>query len=174
MRRVAAGDVLFKEGDRDFSFYVVLSGAIEIVEHSHGEPRSVTVHEAGEFTGDVDMLSGRTALVTARVARDGEVLALESTALRRVVSELPEVGELLLKAFLTPRTLLVDQGFEGIKIIGSRYSPAAHALLDFSVRNDIPHTWLDLESDAEAEGLLRTMGVPSSATPVVIGRDGQW
>src|SRR6185436_11315005 len=65
-------------------------------------------------------------------------------------------------------------GFEGIKIIGSRFSPDAHRLRDFATRNAIPFTWLDLESDEQAETLLRQFGVPPSATPVVIGREGRY
>src|SRR6267143_1432161 len=76
VRPIAPGDVLFQEGDRGFSFYVVLDGAVEIVEQSRGTPREVTVHEAGEFTGDVDTLSGRAALVTGRATARGEVLEL--------------------------------------------------------------------------------------------------
>ena len=56
-REVGAGDVLFAEGDREFSFFVVLEGSIEIVEHSRGAPHTVTVHRPGQFTGDVDVLS---------------------------------------------------------------------------------------------------------------------
>ena len=66
VRPIAPGDVLFQEGDRGFSFYVVLDGAVEIVEQSRGTSREVTVHEPGEFTGDVDTLSGRASLVTGR------------------------------------------------------------------------------------------------------------
>jgi thioredoxin reductase (NADPH) len=66
VRPIAPGEVLFKEGDRGFSFYVVLEGAIEIVEQSRGTPHEVTVHESGEFTGDVDTLSGRRARHRAR------------------------------------------------------------------------------------------------------------
>src|SRR5260370_24270090 len=64
VRSIAPGEVLFKEGDRGFSFFVVLQRAVEIVEQSRGTPHEVTVHERGEFTGDVDTLSGRPALVT--------------------------------------------------------------------------------------------------------------
>jgi thioredoxin reductase (NADPH) len=172
-REGAAGEVLFAEGDRDFCFFVVLDGRVEIVEHSSGQPRTVAVHEPGEFTGDVDMLSGRSALVTARMQTRGRVLAVGAESLRRAVSELPELSETLLKAFLTRRALLIQQGFEGIKIIGSRFSPDAHRLRDFANRNAIPFTWLDLETDAQAEALLRHFNVPASATPVVIGRQGQ-
>jgi len=73
--------VLFQEGDRGFSFYVVLDGAVEIVEQSRGTSREVTVHEPGEFTGDVDTLSGRASLVTGRATAPGEVLELTAAAL---------------------------------------------------------------------------------------------
>ncbi|HZP49378.1 MAG TPA: FAD-dependent oxidoreductase [Vicinamibacterales bacterium] len=173
-RAVNAGDVLFAEGDRGFCFYVVLAGAIEIVEHSSGAAHTVVVHQPQEFTGDVDMLSGRSALVTARAAVEGEVLEVSAVDLRHTVDELPELGEIIVKAFLARRSLLLDGGFAGIRIIGSRFSPDAHRLRDFATRNAIPFTWIDLESDAQAEGILRHFNIPASATPVVIGREGRF
>lgn len=174
VRVAEGGEELFAEGDRGFCFFVVLSGAVEILEHSSGGPRPVRMHEPGEFTGDVDMLSGRVALVTARVARPGELLELSAEALRRAVDELPEISEIVVRAFLARRTLLLDDGFEGLKIVGSRFSPEAHRLRDFAARNAVPFTWIDLETDEHAEHLLREFAVPASATPVVIGRDGQF
>ena len=171
---MAPGDVLFQEGDRGFSFFVVLEGTVEIVEESRGAPHQVALHHAGEFTGDVDTLSGRASLVTGRAVVDSEVLELTTAALRQAVDALPEIGEIVLKAFLTRRTLLLSEGFEGIKIVGSRFSPDAHRLRDFATRNAIPFTWIDLESDEQAETLLRQFGVPPSATPVVIGREGRY
>ncbi|MEP6507240.1 MAG: FAD-dependent oxidoreductase, partial [Gemmatimonadales bacterium] len=172
-RPVSEGEVLFREGDRDFCFFVILDGEVEIFERSHGEPRQIVVHGPSQFTGDVDMLSGRAALVNAKVIRAGRVVALSSASLKRVVSELPEVSERLLKAFLSRRALLIESGFGGIKIIGSRFSADTHRIRDFTNRNAIPSTWIDLESDPQAETILCQFGVPPSATPVVIGRDGQ-
>ncbi len=173
-REIAANEILFAEGDRNFCFYVVLDGEIEIVEHSHREPRMVAVHGPHEFTGDIDTLSGRVALVTARVSRAGRVLELDTKSLRDAVDALPELGEIILRAFLSRRALLLSGGFAGIKIVGSRFSPDAHRLRDFAARNAIPFTWMDVESDAQAEALLREFGVPPSATPVVIGREGSY
>jgi thioredoxin reductase (NADPH) len=173
-RAVRAGDVLFAEGDRDIGFFVVLEGAIEIVEHSRGTPHTVVVHQPGEFTGDVDMLSGRAVLVEGRATRDGRVLQLDADQLRRAVEELPELGETLLKAFIARRRLLLEDGFEGVRIIGSRFSPEAHRLRDFASRNGIPFRFLDLETDAQAEELLRQFNVPVSATPIVMDSEGTW
>jgi thioredoxin reductase (NADPH) len=173
-RDIRAGEVLFAEGDREFSFFVILEGSVEIVEHSRGTPHTVTVHWPGQFTGDVDVLSGRAVLVTGRASEDGQVLQLSRAELRRAVDELPELGETILKAFLMRRTLLLSGGFEGVKIIGSRFSHDAHRLRDFASRNAIPFRWIDLDSDEQADALLRQFGIAPSATPIVLGREGRW
>jgi thioredoxin reductase (NADPH) len=171
-RKVQPGEVLFAEGDRNLSFFVVLDGAVEILEHSRGTPHSVTVHHPGQFTGDVDVLSGRAVLVTGRVLQEGEVIQLSSADLRRAVDELPELGDTIIKAFLMRRTLLLGEGFMGARIIGSRFSPDTHRLRDFAARNGVPVRWIDLDEDAEADTLLRQFNVPASDTPLVIGRNG--
>jgi thioredoxin reductase (NADPH) len=173
-RSVRAGEYLFRAGDRNFCFYVVVDGSIEIFEQSDDEPRVVAVHGPRQFTGDVDMLTGRAAVVNARMAEDGHVLEMNTAELRRAVDELPDVGETILKAFLMRRELLLSRGFSVVKIIGSRFSPDAHRLRDFALRNAIPFRWIDLESDEQADALLRQFNVPPSATPIVIGRDGHW
>jgi thioredoxin reductase (NADPH) len=173
-REVRTGEVLFAEGDRNLPFFVVLEGSVEILGHSRGNPNTVTVHRPGGFTGDVDMLSGRGVVVTGRVAEDGRVLELSNAELRRAVDELPEVGEILVKAFLMRRTLLVGGGFEGVMIIGSRFSPDAHRLRDFATRNGVPFRWIDLDADEQADALLRQFNIPASATPIVLGSDGEW
>jgi thioredoxin reductase (NADPH) len=174
LRTVRAGEVLFAEGDRNFCFYLVVEGAIAIVEDSRGDERLVRLHLPGEFTGDVDMLSGRRALITARADADGTVIELNTDELRRAVDEIPELGEIIVKAFLMRRSILISQGFEGAKIIGSRFSSDAHRLRDFATRNAIPFRFIDLDSDDQANAILEGLGIPASATPIVIGRQGQW
>jgi thioredoxin reductase (NADPH) len=171
-RDVRDGEVLFAAGDRGFCFYVVLQGAIEIVDIGPEGERLIATHGPGQFSGDVDMLTGRAAVVTARVAGDGRVLALSAAELRRAVDELPEVGDTIVRAFLMRRQLLLSSGFVGVRIIGSRFSPAAHRLRDFATRNAIPCKFIDLETDEQADALLRQFGIAPSETPVVIGRDG--
>jgi thioredoxin reductase (NADPH) len=173
-RPVRAGEILFREGDRDFGFFVVLEGAVEIVAHTDGGERQVTVHRVGQFTGDVDALTGRSVVVMARVLEDGRVLALSSAELRHAVDEIAELGSTLVKAFIMRREMLLGSGWVGVTIIGSRFSPEAHRLRDFAGRNMIPFKWLDLETDSQAEAILRELKVPASATPLVLGREGQF
>lgn len=173
-RAVRAGEVLFREGDRGFGFFVVLEGAIEIVVHTTEGEQQVTVHRVGQFTGDVDVLTGRSVVVTGRVLEDGRVLALDPDELRHAVDQFPDLAETLVKAFIVRRELLLGSGMAGVTIIGSRFSPESHRLRDFATRNLIPFKWLDLETDSQAEAILRQLKVPASATPIVLGREGQF
>jgi thioredoxin reductase (NADPH) len=65
--------------------------------------------------------------------------------------------------------LLIGLG-TGFRIIGSRFSPDSRRLREFAARNRLPHRWIDLEQDKEAEALLRALGVSPEETPVVIWR----
>jgi thioredoxin reductase (NADPH) len=173
-RATRPGEYLWHAGDRGFGFFVIVSGTVEIIDPSGDEPRRVTIHEPGEFTGDVDVLTGRGSLVDCVVLEAGEVLELTPAALRKTAGEVPELSEILLRAFLMRRTLLLSQGYQGLKIIGSSFSPQAHHLREFCTRNGIPYTWLDLEADPHADELLRAFGVGPEQTPIVICRSGKW
>ena len=86
-RSVAAGEVLFDQGDTNVGIYVVLSGALEIVRPGMAGDDPITVHHAGEFTGEVSVLSGRRALVRGRMSEAARSSFLDPEGLRRVVQE---------------------------------------------------------------------------------------
>jgi thioredoxin reductase (NADPH) len=173
-RQVRTGEILYQEGDRDHSFFVVLEGAVEVLDNSRGAPHQLTVHRRGQFSGDVDLMSSRVTLVTGRVIEDGAVLQLSIPELRRAVDEMPDLGDKILKAFLMRRTLILADGFQGVRIIGSRFSPEAHQLRDFASRNAIPIRFMDVETDHEAESILRGLGISAAETPIVLGSAGQF
>ncbi|MFE8961277.1 FAD-dependent oxidoreductase [Streptomyces iakyrus] len=170
-RAVDAGDVLIREGEPCETFYVVLSGSVAIVEGygTTGE-RLLRVHGPGRFIGELGLLNGQVAFYTAVIRDPGEVLALSMDQLRDLVARDSVLGDVVLRACLGRRALLVGQG-AGFRIIGSRYSPDTRRLREFAARNRLPHRWIDLETDEEAEELLRRFGVGPAETPLVIWRD---
>ncbi|MFP5287132.1 MAG: Crp/Fnr family transcriptional regulator, partial [Thermoanaerobaculia bacterium] len=91
LRRVERGEVLVEAGDQSAPFFVVKSGQLEIVRPSAGAGDAgnaealVVVHEPGQFTGEVNMLSGRRSLVRARATEPGEVIELGHGCLRALV-----------------------------------------------------------------------------------------
>lgn len=62
--------------------------------------------------------------------------------------------------------------FTGLRIVGTRWSPASHQLKDFLARNQVPFQWLDIEGDAEAQQLIDVVGVDGTALPLVLFPDG--
>jgi thioredoxin reductase (NADPH) len=173
LRPVKAGQPLYRLGDTGFGFYVVREGAISVVDGGGPDPRLIATVGPRRFTGEVTMLAGRASLVSATVAEDGILLELNAEELRHAVDELPELGEIIIQAFIRRRDLLLKGGYVGVKIIGSRFSPAAHRLRDFATRNLVPYDWVDLESDPDADQLLRQLNVSPDETPVVLGGSGK-
>ena len=62
-RDVRAGEVLFDVGDQNTAFFMVVSGAIDIVRPIGDREDPVTEHRPNEFTGEINMLSARRSLV---------------------------------------------------------------------------------------------------------------
>ena len=78
IRPIAAGEVLVNAGDKDVPFFVVVSGAIQILRPSGATSTLIVTHRPGEFLGEGNMIAGRPALIRALVTEPGEVLELDS------------------------------------------------------------------------------------------------
>jgi thioredoxin reductase (NADPH) len=65
--------------------------------------------------------------------------------------------------------------FEGIRVLGTRWSPRSYELRDFLARNRVPYQWIDVEvsaNDPETKQLLEALGPDASNLPVVLFQDG--
>ena len=81
------GDVLIEPGERGYAFLVVLSGAVAIVRPGLAGEELIVVHQPGHFVGEMSSLRGAAALVRARAAEDGELLAIDVEHLRAFVRQ---------------------------------------------------------------------------------------
>jgi len=168
-RRVLGdGEPLFKAGDREYKFFVVERGVVEIVEHSSGETKRVALHERHAFGGDVTLVTGRPALVSAIARGDTEVFEISPGDIRRIMSERPALGELLLRAFIARRELLVASDFQGLRVLGAGSSRDTFRIRDFLARNQVPFTWIDTDHDPQVGALLQGFGLSEADTPVVV------
>jgi thioredoxin reductase (NADPH) len=65
--------------------------------------------------------------------------------------------------------------FEGIRVLGTRWSPRSYELRDFLARNRVPYQWIDVElsaNDPETKQLLEALGPEATSLPVVLFPDG--
>jgi len=169
MRRVLRdGELLFKAGDREYKFFVVERGAVEIVEHSSGETKRVALHERHAFGGDVSLVTGRPALISAIARGETEVFEIARSDIRRIMGERPALGELLLRAFIARRELLVASDFQGLRVLGAGSSRDTFRIRDFLARNQVPFTWIDVDHEPQVGALLQSFGLTEADTPVVV------
>jgi thioredoxin reductase (NADPH) len=62
--------------------------------------------------------------------------------------------------------------FEGIQVIGDRWSPESHRVKDFLARNQIPYRWMDIEQSEEAKQIVSYSGSDKPKLPLVMFSDG--
>ena len=137
-RTTEVGEVLFRAGDTSNDFIVVLEGEVEVIEDFAGETRTVGVMRPGRFLGDLTMLTGQAVSASAVMREGGKVLAIPREQLKEVVTEEPNLSDIILKAFLARRSWGMRTGI-GLRIVGSRHSRDATRLREFAARNRLLH-----------------------------------
>jgi thioredoxin reductase (NADPH) len=166
-RAFADGEAVWDAGDRRRSMFVVLDGEIEVLT---GGDQLVVVHGRGQFSGDVDLLSGRPVVVRARARGVTRTLEVASDRLRALVQTDPDLSAVLLRAFLLRRFALMRSGAGNVMLIGSRHSRGTLELQEFLTRNNQPFQSVDVERDADVQKTLDTFEVGVDDVPVLICR----
>jgi thioredoxin reductase (NADPH) len=168
--KLKKGEKVWEAGVVDLCMYVVIEGEIDIVDGRSGD--HVTTHKKGSFSGDIDILSGRSAIVTGVAGTDLELLEVPADCVRSIVGERPDVGEIILRAFLLRRALLIETLKSGLLVLGSRFCPETLRIREFLVRNRYPVVWEDLESNPNTARMLAEFHVTEQQTPIVVLPNG--
>ncbi|HEV3198941.1 MAG TPA: FAD-dependent oxidoreductase [Bryobacteraceae bacterium] len=169
-RNAAAGEILFEQGDSERGVFVLIEGSIEIVNPTCEGEIIVTVHEAGEFTGEVDVLSGRRSLVRGRARAPSKLLEIAARDLRHIIQTDAELSEIFLRAFLLRRTHLIAHTTGDVLLVGSSHSADTLRLKGFLTRNGHPHAYIDVDRDGGVQEILDHFGIRLEDIPVLICR----
>ena len=170
MRAIERGEVLYEQGDSAVSFFVVVSGELEVVRPSGAVETLVTVHRPGQFTGEVGTLSGRRTLFCVRATKPGKVIELDRQHMLALMQSDAELGEILTRAFILRRAELVAASVGDVVLIGSTHSADTLRIKEFLMRNGHPYSYIDLERDPDVQNLLDSFHLAASEIPVVICR----
>ena len=170
VRPVRRGEVLVEAGDAAVPFFVVATGQLEIVQLSNGMETLVAVHGPGQFTGEVNMLSGRRSLVRARVAETGEVIQLDRECMLALVQTDSGIGEILLRAFILRRVELIAHGIGDAVLIGSDHCSGTLRARELLTRNGHPYAYIDLDREEGVQDLLDQFHITAEDVPVLICR----
>src|SRR5208282_5557662 len=168
LRHVRKGEILFELGDTNVPFFVLLSGSMEIVQPALFGERPIATHGPGAFTGEMTMISGRRCLVRGRVTEAGEFLEISAEGLRSLVARDAELSEIVMRAFILRRLILINRGHGNLILMGSRHSARTLQLREFLVRNGQPYTYVDLDTDETSQELLDRFDVKLDEIPVFV------
>ena len=100
-RRFAAGDVIYRMGDRSDFAYVIKSGRVEILKSEDGKERQVTVLGAGDIFGEMGVILDQRRSVTARALERVELRAISRIGFLSAVNRQSELARPVLKTLLS-------------------------------------------------------------------------
>src|SRR5713226_2896601 len=170
VRLIRAGEVLVEPGERIVPFFVVRAGQVQIVRPSGATETLVAVYGPGQFSGEVNMLSGRPALVRSRATEAGEVIELDREHLLVLVQTDSELSDILMRAFILRRVELIAHGLGDVVLIGSSHCSGTLHVKEFLTRNNHPYSYIDLDREADVQDLLDRFHVAVTDVPILICR----
>jgi signal transduction histidine kinase len=124
------GEEIFRQGDRDYPFYVVLEGRIRVIKHLNDEEMLLVVHGPGQFTGEISMLTGAPVIASGRAEGPTRVVRFTNEEFRRMIAECPQLAAPVLRAFAA-RAREVDASIvqqEKLAALGKLAAGLAHEL----------------------------------------------
>ena len=157
-RDVEAGEVLYGTGQAP-DLLVIDTGIVELVRAATPDAAAAVVarHGRGRFVGELNLLTGQTTFLTARMAEAGRIYRITPARFRELMDTDPELSDLLLRAFLARRELMRrGPAANNLEIVGSGMTAAALALRTYAARQRLPHVWFDSDSVA-GQAFLKTV-----------------
>lgn len=170
VRHFAAGEIVYAIGEQGAPAWLVLEGTIEVIRRdglSHEAP--ITKHGAGQFTGEVNQLSGRPSIAAGHAGPNGcGALPFDAAHLRALMVGSAELGEIVMRALILRRVGLIEEGGAGTILIGAPGSPDIVRLQGFLTRSGYPNLVLDAATDAEGRAMVEKLGVLPDELPLVV------
>jgi thioredoxin reductase (NADPH) len=161
LRSFAAGESLWTVGQVAPGLMVILAGKVAVNERDQFDNhKPIAVHGPGYFLGELELLSGRAALVDANAQEPLEALIIPSERPRALMIAEAELGERNMRALIWRRVAILEAGIGGPIILGRAESGDVLRLQGFLRRNGHPHQLLNPETDAPA--------APKSCRPIML------
>ncbi len=169
-RSFEIGAVVFEQGDAVHGVFVILDGKLAVEGISNGHAETIRTLGRGEFTGEVNQLSGRRSLVRCSALEPSNLLEISRVNLQHVMQTDAAIGEIILRAFLLRRVYLIAHSVGDAVLIGSNHSSDTLRLRGFLTRNGHPHTYVDVERDPDVQTVLDQFKIQVTDIPVLICR----
>src|SRR3981189_2084234 len=146
LRSVQAGEVLYEPSQPDVPLFIVLEGNVSI-SRTGEDDKILAIREAGQFTGEMSVISGKRSLLNARVTKGGSVLEVGREKILSLIAKDTELGDLFMEAFVARRLQMIQLGEGNVILFGTKSSARTLALREFLTRNGHPFMYVDIDSE---------------------------
>ncbi|MCY1137022.1 FAD-dependent oxidoreductase [Actinoplanes sp. Pm04-4] len=145
---VEAGRDLYATGDRSYDFFLLTTAAVDIVRDATVLEPERLIYRAGpgDFLGELNLLTGQHVYLTARVVSAGTVVRIGAAAVRRVIAEQVDLGDVLMEAFRVRRDVIAEAAGSALEIVGRADAAASLALRTYVNQLLLPHSWLEADT----------------------------
>src|SRR5436190_19790859 len=117
-RTVQRGEILTEAGAQHYPIFAVVAGALEAVRNTCTGEEIATTHRQGQFSGELNLVSGRRSLATIRAIEPGEVIQVERESLLGLLQTDAELSEIFMRAFILRPVAIIDRGFGELVDLG--------------------------------------------------------
>ncbi len=159
--------MVFERGDRGADFFIILKGCIQIYEHRRDGEKTIHVHHEKQFTGEIDLFNEREILVGGRMGQDGTVIRIKRRNFRRLITAEPDIGEIVMRAFILRRVALVTHGQAAVTLLRKDQSADTVRIERFLRRNGYPIQILDCKTE-ECDSVLKEYDICEDDLPAVL------
>ena len=165
-----AGTFLARPGEPMDRFVYVEEGEIEVVNPYTGERHLPSTIGPTQFMGEIAFLNGGAWSMSMRAARDTRVIQVPREAMLTLMSQIPEMSDIVITVFSARRRRQLDDRDSSLRLIGEDEDRDVRRIAEFASRNRIPYSSLPLRS-AEAEATAHSCSIAAGEPAVIFGRD---
>jgi thioredoxin reductase (NADPH) len=164
-----AGAFLATPGDPVDRFTYVEDGEIEVVNPYTDKRHLSSTLGPTQFMGEIAFLNGGAWSMAMRTVRDTRVIEVPRQAMLTLMSQIPEMSDIIITVFSARRRRQLDTGDSSLQLIGEDEDRNVRHIAEFASRNRIPYTSLALGSP-EAEATAQSCSIAPGEPAVIFGR----
>lgn len=164
-----AGTFLVEPGDVVDRFVYVLDGEIEVVDPFTGERATGSTLGPTQFMGEISFLYGGAWSMPMRTVRETTVLELPRPAMLRLMSQIPEMSDIIITVLAARRRKQLETRFSPLVLIGEDRDRNVRRIADFVSRNRLPYASYEVGSP-EAREVATSCSISPDEPAVIFGR----
>jgi len=168
---VPPGHWLMKPGAAYDRFVYLLAGEVEAMNPETGQRYGTATLGPGQFFGELGFQTGARTVIGARTIMKSEVLIVPRPAMPKLMSQMPELGDIVVTVFAARRRRLIESGEGGVVMVGVEESAEMRRVAAFAARNRLPVRELPMDAPEAAEMAARC-GVAPGTPFIAYGKSG--